>query len=364
MKVAYIKNLSGSFMILKDAEYEYENYELLMLLNNHIPGCLETQIIIGDGKVEYWYDITGMTALDTLLGTQNLRSEQMRKIVGDLFDMNLKLEEYLLDGNNICYLPEFIYLERVSGKYKFCYLPGSGALGTMRFQNLMEHLLTKIDHTDQEAVRIGYDLYEKSTQDCCSAEELMACVTALEPLGEEDPELEFIEDSEETEEELAEDVLETEHTGPLEGIRNLFFGKGARRVDEMPADPVLQEPIVYGKDRKKHESGKPTILLDMEQNLVIGRLMYQGKGGEDDFLLEDDLFLIGTDPEKATGVMHAPSVSRIHARITKREGRYFLEDLNSTNGTYLNGKELAYHEPARLKIGDVICFATEEYVFR
>ncbi len=363
MKVEYIKNLSGSFMILKDAEYEYENYELLMLLNNPVPGCLETQIIIGDGKVEYWYDITGMTALDTLLGNQNLGAKQMRRIVGDLFDMNLKLEEYLLDGNNICYLPEFIYLERASGKYKFCYLPGSGALGTMCFQNLMENLLTKIDHTDQEAVKIGYDLYEKSTQECCSAEELLMCVTVLEPLKEEESGLEFIEEPESVEPNQVEEVWEENRPGPLEGIRQLFLGKGGRHLEEMQRESVLQESIVYEEHRKKHETGKSTILLDMEQSLVIGRLMYQGKGGEADFLLEDDLFLIGTDSEKVTGVMRAPSVSRIHARIIKREGRYFLEDLNSTNGTYLNGKELAYHEPMRLKKGDVICFASEEYVF-
>lgn len=363
MKTEYIKNLSGSFMILKDAEYEYENYELRMLLNNHIPGCLETQIIIGDGKVEYWYDITGMTALDTLLGTQNLRAEQMCKIIGDLFDMNLKLEEYLLDGNNICYLPEFIYLERASGKYKFCYLPGSGALGTMCFQNLMEHLLTKIDHTDQEAVRIGYDLYEKSTQDCCSAEELLACVTGRKVLEDTEPELEFIEETGGTAEEPPGEICQAQRQGPLEGIRHLLFGKGIRHVDEISEAPVLQEPIVYEGNRKRHESGAATILLDMEQSLVIGRLMYQGKGRESDFLLEDDLFLLGTDAEKVTGVMQSPTISRIHARIIKREGRYFLEDLNSTNGTYLNGKELAYHEPMRLKKGDVICFASEEYVF-
>ena len=52
MKVTYIKNLNQSFMVVKDAEFEYENFELLMLLNNKIPGLLEVQIIIGDGKIK------------------------------------------------------------------------------------------------------------------------------------------------------------------------------------------------------------------------------------------------------------------------------------------------------------------------
>lgn len=35
------------------------------------------------------------------------------------------------------------------------------------------------------------------------------------------------------------------------------------------------------------------------------------------------------------------SVSKQHARIIKDQGKYFVEDLNSTNGTYLNEKKIS-----------------------
>ncbi len=35
------------------------------------------------------------------------------------------------------------------------------------------------------------------------------------------------------------------------------------------------------------------------------------------------------------------SVSKRHARIVKRQGKYFIEDMKSTNGTYLNEKKIA-----------------------
>jgi hypothetical protein len=44
--------------------------------------------------------------------------------------------------------------------------------------------------------------------------------------------------------------------------------------------------------------------------------------------------------------------SHRHARIFFREGRYFLEDLGSTNGTYINGIRLT--EPVVLEVGDLI----------
>ena len=34
------------------------------------------------------------------------------------------------------------------------------------------------------------------------------------------------------------------------------------------------------------------------------------------------------------------SVSKQHARIVKRQGKYFIEDMKSTNGTYLNEKKI------------------------
>ncbi len=35
------------------------------------------------------------------------------------------------------------------------------------------------------------------------------------------------------------------------------------------------------------------------------------------------------------------SVSKMHARILKQKGKYYIEDLNSTNGTYLNEKKVS-----------------------
>jgi pSer/pThr/pTyr-binding forkhead associated (FHA) protein len=35
------------------------------------------------------------------------------------------------------------------------------------------------------------------------------------------------------------------------------------------------------------------------------------------------------------------SVSKLHARIIKQKGKYYIEDLNSTNGTYLNEKKVS-----------------------
>ena len=44
--------------------------------------------------------------------------------------------------------------------------------------------------------------------------------------------------------------------------------------------------------------------------------------------------------------------SSVHARVYRREGDIWLEDLGSTNGTYINDERLA--EPVRLQRGDKV----------
>ena len=57
------------------------------------------------------------------------------------------------------------------------------------------------------------------------------------------------------------------------------------------------------------------------------------------------------------------TVSRFHAKLICREGNIYLTDLNSTNGTKVNGHTLNVQEQARLEEGDRIVFAEAEFCF-
>jgi FHA domain len=47
-------------------------------------------------------------------------------------------------------------------------------------------------------------------------------------------------------------------------------------------------------------------------------------------------------------------VSTLHARLYQQNGQAFVEDLGSTNGTFVNGKQVT--SPTRLKRGDQVQF--------
>jgi pSer/pThr/pTyr-binding forkhead associated (FHA) protein len=85
-------------------------------------------------------------------------------------------------------------------------------------------------------------------------------------------------------------------------------------------------------------AGKQFPLSDQEAN--IGR--WDADGG-----VFPDVDLDTDDPEA--------KVSRRHARISLRNGQYLIEDLGSTNGTFVNrGHRLASGERHPLKDGDEI----------
>ena len=54
--------------------------------------------------------------------------------------------------------------------------------------------------------------------------------------------------------------------------------------------------------------------------------------------------------------------SNLHAKIYRAEGRYYVEDLGSTNGTYVNGRRINY--PTELRGGDRIKIGRTEMEFR
>ncbi|MDP1545139.1 MAG: FHA domain-containing protein [Anaerolineales bacterium] len=69
------------------------------------------------------------------------------------------------------------------------------------------------------------------------------------------------------------------------------------------------------------------------------------------FPLDGDQLLIGRDSSNAVSINDA-EVSRKHSRLSFQGGKYVIEDLGSTNGTFVNGQRLA--GPVVLKAGDVV----------
>lgn len=78
------------------------------------------------------------------------------------------------------------------------------------------------------------------------------------------------------------------------------------------------------------------------------------------FPIDRDRVEIGRDPSTSIVLDADPSVSRRHAVIVRQGTSYFVEDLGSTNGTYVNGVRV---RSAALNLGDVVHFGSSSFRF-
>ena len=80
--------------------------------------------------------------------------------------------------------------------------------------------------------------------------------------------------------------------------------------------------------------------------------------------LDSEPLIIGKRKDSASFVLNDYSASRIHARIFLEGSTYYIEDLNSTNGTYTNGIRMQPYERRPLEVEDELRFAKSEFIFR
>ena len=72
--------------------------------------------------------------------------------------------------------------------------------------------------------------------------------------------------------------------------------------------------------------------------------------------------IIGKSGKSSDYKLEEQFISRVHARIYEEMDGYYIEDLNSSNGTFVNGEKLKPHTQVMFQLGDIIMLADMEFV--
>ena len=84
------------------------------------------------------------------------------------------------------------------------------------------------------------------------------------------------------------------------------------------------------------------------------------------FDLKEDVYTIGRSPESDIQIMDN-TISRKHLKILRKNDEYFIEDLNSKNGTFVNGErvkagvQVAVKRGVPLAVGRIFLHLSENY---
>lgn len=114
---------------------------------------------------------------------------------------------------------------------------------------------------------------------------------------------------------------------------------------------------------EEKEEQEQTMLLgkiNRSENYKLGAV--ESSRYEDISLIEFPFF-IGKLKTKVDYAIKSDAVSRFHAKLEQEGDFFYLVDLNSTNGTYLNGTRISCNEKNLIHIGDEIAFADVKYQF-
>lgn len=105
------------------------------------------------------------------------------------------------------------------------------------------------------------------------------------------------------------------------------------------------------------------LICEALSNDIKSKLVPEDKVHFDIINLNKNPFTIGKISGNTDGYIFSPLVSRVHARITCDDEKYFIKDLNSAEGTFLNEEKLQPDTLYPLKSGDKISFSTIKYTF-
>ena len=383
LQTEYVRSLNCNYeRILLDHMPEENRYQYSILGRCQIRGLLPCSLRYIDGRAYLYYDISSRQNMALLYGNRCITREWVKDFMWSMKRVQQELGRFLLDMGNVLWYPEHIFQELEKNVFSFLYVPYYN--GESGFMKLMEFWVEHIDYNDEGLVDCVYRMYERLERngeiylhaqifedaECLEKTKMPELVcTVLEETVVEDvkedisvavPVAETGTDKPQIEEKPAK-------TGKR-GIRGILEGKRSRgqkaREDyrqsmqrtmtgyAVAEKAPYEEPYgqtVYIEDKPELPQ-QPHRLLTPEGKLLVS--------------LDQPSLSIGKKKEEVDLVLKDASVSRIHARIITEEGNAYLEDLNSTNGTFQNGLRMQPYEKRKLEEGDEIKFGKVVFIFR
>lgn len=426
-EIIYERKLDGSYMKVEvDGE---DGFDEKMLMCRQIPGLLPIEKCYLNGRRQFWYNISGKQSLDTFCRVKPIGQAFLEQLVHGICDELGILDQHLVDTNCLGLEPEFVYISIQTGEFFFTAIPGRGVCVADGFRDLMEYLLTRVDHTDGKAVQLAYDIYEKTLDEGYSIADIQASIVhahiaetdgfskSLPVEPEKGSATHPVEISTPSNEKKVENIPKKvrwtdrflawaagffknrkekrnrsgkrEENGcktnnrAMQGAEKTQKRRQKQELPEFFYREQHKEPereksgwergdaggkewrIVYPDEEEEeeiHEQIHPTVCLSGYRESPEGVLVYEGHENFFNIRLENRSLQIGYSADSDI-IIAKDTISRYHARIEVENKAYFLEDLNSTNGTFVNDKQLVYKEKRKLEPNDIVRFADVKYRF-
>lgn len=389
LQTEYVRSLNCNYeRILLENKPEEKRYQYCILSRGGIKGLLSSSLRYINGQAYLYYDISSKQNIAQLYGSRPIAREWMKDFIWGLRRIRQELERFLLDIRNVVWYPQQIFQELESNAFSFLYIPYYE--GEASFIKLVEFWVEHIDYDDEVLVDYVYRMYEQVERngEAYLDSQIFEDAACLEKLPEQKEaeripvagQVEGIEVKAEYGEQEAEALPQEENTvcadkeqgaarEEKKGLLGIFEGRrNKNRKLKSDYKQAMQRAMTsYAAEESTYEQEEygQTIFLEEkaeDQQPRIHRL-YTAEG-RILATIDKPVLSIGKKKGEVDVVLEDVSVSRMHARITAEKEDVYLEDMNSTNGTFKNGLRLQPYEKRKLETEDEIKCGKVCMVFR
>lgn len=370
LDIVYERDIHKSYMKIFSGMEEY--YDERLILTRKLEGFLSVEKCFVNGEGQFLYDISGKHDLDSYCKINEIGKELFEQLLLQICARLEFLEWNLIEPRCLVLQPEQIFMEPRKMEFLFVLYPAKEKDIFLELQSLMEYILTKLNHKDAEAVQIVYQVYERILEGTYSIEDLRDLILQNR-MKNLDVEIQVVERPMEQEVLTEKKEMWTEKLSGSrlieEKLSALYQKVIANLQDKVSKNFLIKRKeiteIIYPEEKIEEEReimAHPTVCLSTLDICPKGVLLYEGIENYRDFELGQLLCVIGKSPRVKLQI-EKETISQFHAKIEWIDGDYYMEDMNSTNGTYINDEILNYKERKVLHSGDVIRFADVKYRF-
>lgn len=378
----YKRELNHSYMVLRCSGMELtERYDYRILMHNRIRRLLPCSMRQMDGEDFLYYDISSKQPLERLYEGGMLKASDLADIIREIAAVQADLGEYMLDESGLLLEEGMIFADVETKELHFAFYPGNKE-AVRQYEGLADFFLGNTDHSQEQAVDLAYEFYRMSKTDyfvLSSFLPLLEKKLASVKTGWEEESLAEMERLEGAALKAdfgdSEDREEKEETGEKEGKKAKKEGifqrllsflkreKGARAETDISEE--WSDMVWDSYEQQLYENGSQETVyfadLDKKERQIQKALCLRAEEGNRKILLRDFPITFGKMKGRVTVVLEDHSVSRIHAQIEAAEDGMRIRDLNSRNGTCINGKKLLPNEAEPLQEGDTVSFGRERF---
>lgn len=385
LNTEYIRSLNANYeRLLLKQKPEEKRYQYCMISRGGIKGLLPCSLRYIDGDAYLYYDITSKQNIAQLFEKRSMSRQWLLDFLWSMRRVRREMVRFLLEESNLIWFPQHVYQDLERKEFYFIYMPYCEQ--STGFHELMEYLIEHIDYQDEALVEYLYKAYEQyesagevylqnkifEDAECLKAVETdhdvpeeEALATSVEEVGD----IDIIEETKTGDKEIKKQLETVRPAGEKKGLFNLWESRRKKDKQEREnytrnlqltmAGYAVAEETAYEED----DMGR-TVYMEEKPALreTIHRIL--SEDGKLLMTLEQSSYTIGKKRGEVDLVLSDPSISRLHARIVKEEDGFYLEDMNSTNGTFKNGLQLQPYEKRKLEEGDEITLGKMTVLYR